>query len=545
MQSKSNSNPSMQVQTSPPIGTQPQTPANITLTAPTTPPIRVPKWQDLKNLNTPQQIQIGIGAIGLSAIMAIGTSLNAINIQRQAFITLAKDTTPSITNAQKIKDSLADLDTNVANELLQSTQKSKAQLVQELAEKTQINASSSIQRNPDFGAAPITNAPEKVDFVLTDPATGNPKLNPTTGKPINSGIEYRQNRATGFLLKVSQNITYAEEWQPIWELQYGLGNYLELSQQALVLNAQGDTRSALAIYRQAGKLMDEKLLPTADKLANINRSELQKQLIAQRQQTQGNIMAVLFFSGLLLFSLVGLQWRLYQRTRRMLNPLLLGATVLAFAGASTAIYGLNQSGEQFRIASQDAFKSLFSLQQLRSLSYMANAAESRYLLELKLLQSNQGGSRQFANQYEQDFADLVDQIYVPATSTQKAAGLMGKALDNLTFEGEGEAINQTVTGWNAYVKIDRDIRQLVAAGDLKAAIDLCLGDAPNQSNGVFEKFRDAHNIAFDINRQAFDQAFQRGNGAITSLPLLLGLAGVGIPVLAFFGCLPRLREYDR
>jgi hypothetical protein len=472
--------------------------------------------QSLAGMNTPQLMKVGLGAIWLSASLLALAVTNVTNAQKGAFKVLQKESTPSILNARRIKDSLADMDALAANELLETIG------MEQLKQEDLINSASAIRQSQKKGA--ITTDPDSIDLVL---------INPTNNEFDQSeGFEYRQNRLAGWLVKASQNITYPEEWQPIWQIQYGIQNYAELIQRAKMLNSQGNKIETMRVYRQATDLMDEILLPAADRLAAVNKKELDGQYADQRRLTAINLTFMSLATVMLLGSLIGLQWFLYKRTNRVINPLLAIATIGSIAYIFNIFLSIGTANQSLKVASQDAFESLDALSNLRSTSYMANASESRYLLEL----NNLGKSDQSqADRHEQDFVQR----------SQKVSGLLNKALGNITFKGEEAALQKTVKNWQRYNAIDQQIRTLAKQGNLAAAIALCIGRSEGQSNWAFEAFRGAQRETTELNQKAFDQAIDRGNQRLAPLTFLTPTVCLGVMGLAFFGCLPRLREYSR
>jgi hypothetical protein len=504
--------------------------------------------QTIGNLNTPQWIQLSLGAICVSALLSMVSVINATNAQRQAFKILQKDTTPSIVNAQRVKDSLADMDATIANTMIQAILTPTASKVA-LGKQDEINGASAIMADPDMKTVDV-NDPSSISFILADPATGKPLLDPVSGKILSDGFKYRQNRLMSWMTKVSENITYAEEWQPILQLQYGIGNYLQLVQRAQDFQAQGDREGMLRTYRQAVTLLDGKLLPAADTLTQVNYEQLQIQYKQQQRTVQGNLLLILIFVGLLLSSLAWLQFFLYRRTNRILNSFLLGSSAVTVVFFLYTINALMSSDSALKTASQDAFNSIYALRQVRAIAYMANASESRYLLD-----------RAEAPQHESDFLERSQEIYNPKEFNKEfdvylsqlpagmkipadvADGIVIKALNNVTFTGESDALTNMIQQWTNYIKVDKVIRQLATSQKLNDAIALCVGSGENQSNALFYEFRDANNKALKINDKEFASAIERGNATVANFQILAPVAFSLIILLTILGLRPRLKEY--
>jgi len=122
-------------------------------------------------------------------------------------------------------------------------------------------------------------------------------------------------------------------------------------------------------------------------------------------------------------------------------------------------------------------------------------------------------------------------------------GFLANELRNITFPGEQEAAAQTLTAWGKYVGIDGQIRALKNSGQTGAAITLCTGSAPDQSNGTYKTFDDALGHTLDINQKEFDGDVAQGSADLGALPVLAPLVMLAVALLAWFGIRPRLREY--
>jgi len=67
--------------------------------------------------------------------------------------------------------------------------------------------------------------------------------------------------------------------------------------------------------------------------------------------------------------------------RRVLNPLLLAATLAALGSLVYSVSAMQQEQRQLKVAKEDAFDSIHALWRARAVSYWANSDESRYLLD--------------------------------------------------------------------------------------------------------------------------------------------------------------------
>ena len=122
-------------------------------------------------------------------------------------------------------------------------------------------------------------------------------------------------------------------------------------------------------------------------------------------------------------------------------------------------------------------------------------------------------------------------------------GYLAAELRNITFPGEREAAIETLETFARYVKIDGEIRRLEGRGNHTAAVALCVGNDPGQSNWAFSRFDDALGKTLDINQRAFKDAVDRGFKTLAGFDVASPLVALGISLLAYVGLRPRMREY--
>lgn len=419
-----------------------------------------------RKLNTPQILQTGLYLTwGTSLLLAVTTIFGA-QVQRNAIKTVGKDAAPSVLTAQKIKDSLADMGANAVNQLLVK-----------------------------------------------------PGQNPTADK----GFEYRRERLGNFLVQAAQNITYGDkEREPIINMVNGLTQYMLVIQQARYANARGDNNALLAHYYEAVKINEQQIQPNADKLNQVNLNTLNQTYEQHKIASAASKILIVITGLILLIVLLGTQLFLYRRMRRVINPMLLAATIISFLFISYSIHALESSVSNLKVAKEDAFQSLYALRQARALAYSANRDESRFLLD-----------RTNAAKYEQAFQDKI----------KKINNLMADELKNITFAGEREATVATITALDKYLDIDKQIRQLAASGKYAEAIQLCTGMNQGDSNWAFEQFKTAHQKVIDINIKEFDGAVEDGFKNVHNLEIISLGTAITVSTLALFGLRKRLLEY--
>ncbi|BAZ17843.1 hypothetical protein NIES4071_97230 [Calothrix sp. NIES-4071] len=445
-----------------------------------------------RNVNTLQLLQTGLYLTwGTSLLLALTTIFGA-QVQRHAVKTVGEDTAPSVLTAQQIKDSLADMGASAVNQLLVK-----------------------------------------------------PGENPAADK----NFEYRRERLGKFLVQAAQNITYGDkEREPITNMVNGLTQYMLVIQQARDANARGDNNALLAYYYEAVKINEQQIQPNADALNKINLDTL-NQTYGQQKIASALSEFIIVITGLmLLVVLIGTQLFLYRRMRRVINPMLLAATIISFIFISYTIYAIESSVSNLKVAKEDAFESLYALRQARALAYSANRDESRFLLD-----------RVNATKYEAEFQEKINKIatlppgYTFKTIIPKLAngervdgftGLIANEFKNITFAGEREAAVATINALDKYLNIDKQIRQLAASGKYAEAIKLCTGTNPGESDWAFKQFKTAHQKVLDINIKQFEGAIKDGFANVQGLEIIALGTAISISTLALFGLRVRMREYQ-
>ncbi|BAY25810.1 hypothetical protein NIES2100_56180 [Calothrix sp. NIES-2100] len=447
----------------------------------------------IRGLTTPQLLKGGLYLTWATSVLLLIAIISGVQSQRQAIKTVGQDSTPSIVTAQRLKDGLAGMDANIANELLVPTGQNQ-------------------------------------DAV--------------------KGYEERYEKTAERLVAAAENITFGDkERKPIETMQLELGNYIAKIQQARDAHARADINATLTAYRAAAEIMDKTLLPKADELDKVNLQALEDTYFDKQVATRKSLFSI-FLIGLALIVVLGwLQLFLSQRMRRTFNPLLLIATAIAIAFLNYTAGALLSASQNLRVAKEDAFTSLHALRQARAIAYIANAAESRYLLDPafatnheQVFFQNLAKIAQIPN--GQTFDSVVEAYKSQDKKVDGFTGYLAEQLNNITFAGEKEATLANLSNLGTYIKIDQQIRQLEKSGKHQEAIALCLGNNPGQSDWAFEQFKATNQKAFDINQAAFDKAIVQGLRDVEGFEITTSVAVSAIALLSLFGLMPRIKEYS-
>ena len=412
-----------------------------------------------KLLTTPEVYKAATAWILGSTVLLTGAIANAVMSQRSAVHAVGFETTPSIYHAQRIRDSVADMDANVANLLLVP-----------------------IGQNPDAEKA----------------------------------YQDRKKKLALLLTRAAENITIPAEQTLIADISLNLNNYIEKVQEAKILHGQGKNEAALQAYREAQKIVDGVLMIKADELDQVNFKALQESYDSDNLIMVINKLIVFLLGAVVVGSLVGLQILLTKWTNRRLNIGLLIATIISLAFILDTLSRLQSSSNLLKVAKVDAFDSLHALRKARSTAYSLNADESRYLLDSQFSTLHQENffskvaelafipngplPKTQPDRYSSELRRIANMPDAPSQSVMN--GAFATQLQNITFDDERKASQMMINDFLNYFDIDQKIRTTSKRAE---AIALCIG----KSNQAFDVFLESHQKVMDININAFDTSIYK------------------------------------
>ena len=465
-------------------------------------------WRGRLPTTVPQWLRLLRGAtLTASALLIVALVATGL-LARSSWSTIRNHSAPQITSATGLYFTLNDMDAQLANQLM-------------------------------FG---------------TDPQLADDRA---TAAHI-----YNQRRSqAGVYLR---DLSVAAQGDPVAEASVAqaiadFGSYEEGASHALLLGKQkgyaaGRTDPVtLAGYRSTTELMRTRLLPEADQLVTANNIAFNTTYSTTTDDLSSARIAVLATGLLLIAVLVVLQLFLAVRFRRLVNPALAAAVLVAFGVSVAASVQISGQQEHLHVARRDAYDSVVALTRARAVAYDANADESRYLLD----QPN-------AAEHEQHFFEKTQQLmnlpgatihtydaraatamdaYRADQADLRFTGFFGDEFRNITFRGERKAAEDVVARYQVYEKDDRRIRALASSGDVTAAIAYCVSYKPGDSNWAFGQLDTALQKIIGINTAAYEKASSEGAGSALSGPLALVGASVVIAALAVVGLRRPLAEF--
>lgn len=452
--------------------------------------IPVPSQKLPRQFDTLQVLRGGWYATWVVSFLLLVASIFGVGNQREALKTVGKDAAPSILTAQQLRDSFANIDASLANELL---------------------------------LKPGQNQQALLDF------------------------DKNSKKIADRLLAASKNINYLEQEQIVQGLQRNSIDYFLKVQEARDFHRVGNAANALNVYRAAANIVDEKLLPQAQRLDDLNSKDLKESYSSQGKINSGLILLIAILGSFQIAILVLIQLFLYRRMHRILNLQLLQASVIASIFLGYTLVSFMGAFENLKIAKEDAFDSLHALRQIRSLSYMANGDESRYLLDPVNATKHEKSFLSNTNQIVQIPSNSSAQQIIANTEqglkNDNVGGLFGLVLNDISFPNEKALVVETFQKFDNYLTIDKQVRGLYRSGKVADAIALHIGNDRGQLNSAFDLYRNAQTHLIDLNKTQFDRHIKIGEDGLANFEVIATVALGSVAILTLFGLRPRLMEY--
>jgi hypothetical protein len=359
--------------------------------------------------------------------------------------------------------------------------------------------------------------------------------------------EKRRGQAATALIEAARNITFDEaEQKPIEAIQVALGTYEARIQRARDFRERGDP-GFVSAYREAADVMDKQLLPEADKLDEVNWNELEKVYEGLSGRSVMTVSLLLTAGALFIWALISIQKFLNRRMRRILNPFLVLTTLMTLGFMLYTLGTLTSARRHLKIAKEDAFTSIRALWRARATAYSAKADEIRYLLDPVRSAEYESAFLRNTGLLIQLPSGMRPADVEFAARHSKLDGLKGylaDELNNITFDSERDAAVGGLTAFLEYERIDVEIRRLEKSGRHDDAIGLYLGTDAGESTWAFEQFDQAIGKTLEIKQQAFNTAAEEAFAALSHFELKACIIGALIAVLAFFGLIKRIQEYQ-
>jgi hypothetical protein len=354
--------------------------------------------------------------------------------------------------------------------------------------------------------------------------------------------QYRKDMRAAYeeLTTASQYTSYGfVQVGPIQTMESALSEYDNTMGQLQTQTAANLSSNPIAGHTQ----MVQTILPARLALVQTDYSHLNQQYAAHRNMV-GFQMALVWIAFLVLLGvLVGTQVYLFRHTHRVLNLGYAVATLVTLGCMIFMLGAFNVGESQLAMAKQQSFDSINALWTVRATAFLMNADESLYLLDAHDPQTLSAVENDFTR-YQQQIVNIDPQQAVTDAKQGIAfRGYLGEKLSHITYPGERAAVQEAIQTFANYVAIDKQVRQLLAAGNVQQAEALVLGFNPGQAALAFTQFDSAMWNAIDINQFQFDQQIDNAMGSLGPVLYVLGIALIVMVVATIIGMKPRLDEY--
>jgi hypothetical protein len=472
--------------------------------------VKVPGRLSLLLHTTPGRVRLGVAAIVLAACGLGVLAAVVFSGVNSGFTAIGNTDAPLVEQSTGLYFSVNDMDAQVANVLLDGT-----------------------------SANPALTADRSAD------------LSTYTGDERQAESDLQQVTATSASDPAAQHA--------VTTVLDALSRYEALAADAILTSQNGADRpghpsaATLSYYQQATDLMQGTVLPAAYSLTTANSDSLGASYRGNHSAAQNGRLFVLLLGVILIAVLIIMQIFLTRRYRRLINPGLALATLLALGLTGSGAAQLGAQASQLYVAKVEAFDSIQALTQARAIIYDANANESRYLVDPAraayyqnqfLLQSQELANVGDVGIYQYDAALAADiSAYDADNADVRFGGYLGTEFRNITFPGERAAAVRALLAYQVYERDDRVLRR-AAKTSLNQAIAFDVGTSPGQSDWAFNTWITDLDSVITINQNAFAAAVHTGQSDGSDWNgLIPGVAVIAIIVLSVLGVRRRLAEY--
>lgn len=365
------------------------------------------------------------------------------------------------------------------------------------------------------------------------------------------------------IVKAAQNITYGEtEAAPLRALTRAVLAYQEAVAEARTYGA-GNAAVTRSRVLWASRVNRDFAAPPAAELFEVNGQALNGRYVHYRSGSLLEGGAAVAGFGLLVLALLAVQAWLARRTRRTVNPMLAGATLVAAAAGLWLGSAVLTAREDLRVAKSDAYDSILSLFQAKGAANALRAEMSFWLFDPASRTASQAQmeaqlrtlvqedirtpARAGAVRAKLDDAYRAEEAGRPGEAKATAprlGGLLGAELDNITF-GPQERLyaSDSVMALAAAWRIAGQVQALELGGEGGRARAQWLSDDLGGGAAGFDDLQSALDGTIAVNQAEFDRSVAAALRTAAVMPYVTTGALALAALLAVGGLWQRLREY--
>lgn len=337
------------------------------------------------------------------------------------------------------------------------------------------------------------------------------------------------------------------------------------TQISLLIDAQEHKNkpAALQAFNAADSIFENRIAPIMRRLEQQNYAIMLEAANYASNRISADtfwLMVMLVFLALLYSAL---SFWLRFRVRRVLTPGFDLAFVVAWVLVFAIILQLGALSWQLRVMVQDAYYSVIASSHVLADANRANVTESAALNDpanaalwqtkfdnnIRLIALRMCGQPDcLKTPFAMLRPDVPDQNVVSEARriSQQDSQLIDNVtplVGNVTFAGETSALEQSRIALRDYLKIDAQMRALLAAGQFDAAITLNTGTKAGQSDEAFSRFTTAMQRERQINHEVFDSTWKQLQDSLPASQRMYGIGGYLLLIfLCIGGVIHRFRE---
>lgn len=299
-----------------------------------------------------------------------------------------------------------------------------------------------------------------------------------------------------------------EALQNIWGRTVEYAGLIESARFASIQDLDG----ADATLRQASAINRQQISPDVQVIAERARARF-------NEQTNSSFYIVaMVLLGIALLVLLGAQYSLHKRFRRLINVPLALAALVVLVMLALSLQGFVNQQRSFDNAEQEAFNAITVSEQLQQ-----NAYRHRSLSTSSVLTDT----------------SAADELAVIEQEIEATDGLLQQTIAQASSARERAAAVEISSRWDRYRRQSNQIQVELAAGDLTSAEALTQGPA----NSAFNGFNTSVEAALLDNREQFLAQLDNASGRLALLQFLILIGTVVTALLVWSGFALRIGEY--
>ncbi|MDI6097418.1 hypothetical protein QLQ12_02235 [Actinoplanes sp. NEAU-A12] len=278
-----------------------------------------------------------------------------------------------------------------------------------------------------------------------------------------------------------------------------------------------------AYLREASGLMQQTVLPEAAKLFE----SAQARVAAEQDAAARFPWAAALLGLVAVGALISAQVLVARRSRRILNPGLVAATLATVLALLWSVVALSASAGRLETGERDGSALVSLLANAGRASLQARANESLTLVA-------RGGGAAF----EKDFAGRMDELI----GTDGRGGLFERAIAQAPV-ADRPLISQARDETIRWRELHQQVRVQDDGGDYDKAVELATATTEDALPAVFARVDGALTEALATANRRVDRQANSADGALRGLTAGLVLLTVGMVAAVVLGFRPRIEEY--